>query len=318
MPAPCPQGQVRSTRTKKCVTYVPGRVTATGIECLPNQRVNPITKRCKNFQDFTERELESYNRDFGSTPPRRLSIIPRVVEEEVDPNPPRVANPPIVLNQAQLRECQNTIVSLKTDVLQLNGRIDELNGRIENSNSEISSRDETIDELNGRIEDCNSADEKLLNLIGTFLNLISKKTVHDTIMLEDVEVGKYLSDDTDNIVLVLGNHVYGVNRGYIDMDDTFLECNSTNNSIRQESANIYDGELLNLRKIGGYGFVEKEDLETITSDKNIFVLTKVKQMKSVINKKLYENPWTTNAVSAMHCQPGNESTRYKISISLSF
>ncbi len=154
-----------------------------------------------------------------------------------------------------------------------------------------------------------------LNFLKTVIgNLTSKIKTFDLIMAEEVLVGDYLKQDTNHVVFIVDKLIYAVDKTSIDLRETFFECKEANGFLMQNSSNIVDTELINLRRIGGNGFVLLSDISrSRIIDSNVFILEKVKNIPTVVSKSVLKGG---DVVSAMHCQPGFDDILYKISINI--
>jgi len=142
-------------------------------------------------------------------------------------------------------------------------------------------------------------------------NVTSRLSTFDVIMAEEILVGEYLSQDPNHVVFLIGKLAYGVDKTSIDMDDTFHECKSANGHLMQSRENVIDTELVNLRKIGGSGFVPLNEISRARRlDSNLYVMEKVRDIPTVVSRNVLLGG---SVVSAMHCQPGFDDILYKIS-----
>lgn len=146
--------------------------------------------------------------------------------------------------------------------------------------------------------------------------LTGKMTSYDVLTGDDAIVKEFLRESPENnIVFVFGEVTLIIDKTRILTDDTFYECKVDNGRWHPATDNVVDeAELIHVRKLGGNGFIRLEDIENIMdSDNNVFLMDEDRRISSVVSKSVYEGG---NMVSAMHCQPGNEDTLYKMAASL--
>jgi hypothetical protein len=145
--------------------------------------------------------------------------------------------------------------------------------------------------------------------------------VADLIMGE-TSIKEYLQDP-GQIVFLFQNNYYGIDKETIRnlLKDTtgnspiFYECLEPD-TLREGNV-VKTNPLFNLHKIGiPASFVRLSEINTILNDSShqVYSIEKtepVKKFASTVSKGYYD---TGNAVSAAHCQTGQEGFLYKISI----
>lgn len=287
---------------------------------------SPIDEQ-EEFRRFVEEGMDSPREEPTQT--RRVPSVPSVLSGPSGPSGPSV--PPLEISVEDSQEAFERRIeeSLRTPV----GEREEIQRFVEESvSSQVeapirtsSRRREDLEERRRRREEEELQEETLVPLLedatdnikflkSVIENVTSRMTTFDVIMAEEVLVSKYLSEDPNHVVFLVGKLAYGVDKTSIDMDDTFHECKSANGHLMQSRENVVDTELVNLRKIGGSGFVPLNEISRAKRlDSNLYVLEKVRDIPTVVSRNVLLGG---SVVSAMHCQPGFDDILYKISTHL--
>ena len=113
--------------------------------------------------------------------------------------------------------------------------------------------------------------------------------VYDPINLENIPINDYLNNDANNVVIILNNKAYGINKALLMFNNEMKRCIISNNALLKK-ATYYNPEIFyNIGYfIGKKVIVNLKNLNKVLKKNRIMELTSKTTGDTYINKELLE------------------------------